>query len=92
MLNVKENSHIGCIVLFIIAAIAMTFCLGHNIKERERQERQELLSDTAAVNQAHRTYERVHHQLLMEDSDYAKLYKENQELKEELRRIKDSIR
>lgn len=58
-------------------------------KDREAKKRQELLSDTASVNRAHRTYERIHHQILMEDSDYVRLYRENQELKNELKRIKE---
>ena len=58
-------------------------------EERKRKERQELLSDTARVNAAQRTYERVHRQLLIEDPDYAELYEETEELKERLKRIKD---
>lgn len=59
------------------------------LKEKERQKRQELLSDTDAVNQAFRTYKRVHHQLLMKDTDFVLLYEENQELKDRLQRIKE---
>lgn len=87
-----KNYHIGCIVVFIVVALVLSVYLGRSIKEKQYKDRQELLNDTAQVNAAHRTYEKVHHQQLMEDPDYAKLYKENQRLKEELNRIKDSIR
>lgn len=57
-------------------------------EEKEVRKRKEILSDTAKVNEAHRTYERIHHQLLMEDPDYAEIYEENQELKERLYKIR----
>ncbi len=44
--------------------------------------------DTTSINDAHRTYRRVHHELMMEDSAYATLYRENQALKEEIKILK----
>ena len=70
-------------------SVALSFYLGKDIKEKKEKERQELLNDTAKVNAAYRTYERVHRQLLMEDPDYSELYYKNEELRERLKRIKD---
>lgn len=79
-------------VIKFIALIGWPFVvlIGVNIwserkaEEREKRIRREILSDTAAVNQAHRTYERIHRQQLMEDSEYVRLYEENQGLKERI--------
>lgn len=60
----------------------------HQIEEKEAKERQEILSDTARINSAYRTYERVHKQLLMDDPDYSVLIEENEELRERMVRIK----
>ena len=60
----------------------------HQIEEKEAKERQEILSDTARINAAYRTYERVHKQLLMDDPDYSVLIEENEELRERMVRIK----
>ena len=86
-----KNGHIGCIVIFIVIALALSIYLGRSIKEKQHNDRQELLNDTAQINAAHRTYEKVHHQILMEDSDYAALYRENQALKEEIKRLKGKV-
>lgn len=86
-----KNAHIGCIVLATIAALLLAFYLGNDIKQKEATERHELLSDTAAANSAQRTYQRIHHQQLMEDEAYSKLYQENQALKKELQQLKDSL-
>lgn len=86
-----KNGHIGCIVVFIVVALVLSIYLGKSIKEKEYNDRQELLNDTAKVNAARRTYEKVHHQILMEDSDYAALYRENQALKEEIKRLKGKV-
>lgn len=53
--------------------------------EKERRDRQELLSDTAKVNAAHRTYERIHKQQLKEDTYYQELSEENESLKQVIR-------
>lgn len=50
-------------------------------KEKEALERKELLSDTARVNAAHRTYERIHKQQLEQDPYYQELARENDSLK-----------
>jgi len=42
-------------------------------EEKEARERKEVLSDTAKVNAAHRTYEKVKLQQMLEDSDAAEL-------------------
>ncbi len=86
-----KNGHIGCIVVFIVVALVLSIYLGKSIKGKEYNDRQELLNDTAKVNAARRTYEKVHHQILMEDSDYAALYRENQALKEEIKRLKGKV-
>lgn len=88
-MNIKNNYHFGCVITFVIVSVALSFYLGKDIKEKEEKERQELLNDTAKVNAAYRTYERVHRQLLMEDPDYSELYYKNEELRERLKRIKD---
>lgn len=56
-------------------------------KDRGAKMRQEILSDTAAVNRAYRTYDRIHHEQLMEDPDYRELYEEAEDLKDRLQRI-----
>lgn len=57
------------------------------LKEKEAQERKELLSDTAKVNAAHRTYEKVKLQQMLEDSDAVELAKKVLEVKEPTRRV-----
>lgn len=86
-----KNYHIGCIVVLIVVALILSVYLGNSIKEKQLNDRKELLSDTARINKAHRTYEKIHHQILMEDSDYAALYRENQALKEEIKRLKGKV-
>lgn len=81
----KNNYHIGCVVIFIVVAVIVCICLFREYRQQREEERQELQNDTAKVNAAYRTYQRVHHQVLMEDSDYARLYRENLELKEKLK-------
>lgn len=56
------------------------------LKEKEAQERKELLSDTARVNAAHRTYEKVRLQQMLEDSDAVELAKKVLEAKEPTRK------
>lgn len=55
-------------------------------KEKEARERKELLSDTAKVNAAHRTYEKVRLQQMLEDSDAVELAKKVFEAKEPTRK------
>lgn len=83
----KGNNHIWLIVAFVIGALVVTICLGYNLKTSQSDN--ESVSDTVSVNVAHRTYERVHRQQLMEDPDYAELYNENEMLKERLQNIQD---
>lgn len=90
-MTMKNNIHIILIVLVAAVALAVAIFLGSNIKQQDAMERQNLLSDTAAINDAHRIYERVHHEQMMQDSSYAKLYRENQELKAKIRHLKDSV-
>ena len=52
------------------------------IKEKEAKERRELLSDTARVNAAHRTYEKVRLQQALEDPDAVEFAKKVLEVKE----------
>ena len=87
----KNNYHIGCVVIFIVVAAIVCICLSRKYRQQREEERQELQNDTAKVNAAYRTYQRVHHQILMEDSDYAALYRENQSLKEEIKRLKGKV-
>lgn len=54
-----------------------------NWKEKEVKERKELLSDTAKVNAAHRTYEKVKLQQILEDSNAVELAKKVLEIKGE---------
>ena len=86
-----KNAHIGCIVLATIAALLLAFYLGNDIKQKEVTERHELLSDTAAANSAQRTYQRIHHQQLMEDEDYSELYYECKELRTENEKLRNSL-
>lgn len=72
----------------LLLLIGVHFWKQSQIKEKEAKERQEMLSDTARINAAYRTYERVHKQLLMDDPDYSVLIEENEELKERMERIK----
>ena len=55
-------------------------------KEAEARERKELLSDTAKVNAAHRTYEKVRIQQMLQDSDAVELAKKVLEAKEPTRK------
>jgi hypothetical protein len=56
------------------------------VKEGDRSEYQELLSDTAKVNAAHRTYEKVKLQQMLEDSDAVELAKKVLEAKDPMRK------
>ena len=60
-------------------------------EEREAKKRREILSDTAAVNQAYRTYERVHRQQLMEDPDYSELYEKYEGIKDRILSIRGYV-
>lgn len=55
-------------------------------KENEARERKEVLSDTAKVNAAHRTYEKVKLQQMLEDSDAVELSKKVLEAKDPTRK------
>lgn len=87
-------------ILKFIAIISLPFILFLAVylwklpqwEETEKRKHKELLDDTAKVNEAHRTYERIHHELLMQDSDYVRLYRENEALKKELKQLRDSNR
>ena len=56
------------------------------LKKKESLERKELLSDTEKVNAAHRTYEKVRLQQMLEDSDAVELAKKVLEAKEPTRK------
>lgn len=75
-----------------LLCICVYFWQQPKIKEKEERDIKEILSDTAKVNAAHRTYERVHHELLMEDPDYSELYEENLRLKDSLEYYKRLVR
>lgn len=77
-------------VLKILAVIIWPFLLVVGViilkqphpKEKEAVERKVLLSDTAKINAAHRTYEKVRLQQMLEDSDAVELAKKVLEAKE----------
>lgn len=84
MRNIKDNIHMGCVLVFIIAAILLALYLGNDIKKKDVK-RKETVSDTASINNtAYRTYERIHLQQLMEDPMFLDLYNENEALKQKL--------
>lgn len=56
------------------------------LKEKEANDRKELLGDTAKVNAAHRTYEKVRLQQMLEDSDAVELARKVLEAKEPTRK------
>jgi septum formation inhibitor-activating ATPase MinD len=80
---------IGIISIPVVLLICFYFWKSPQIMEKENKGQQVLLSDTAAVNRANRTYQRIHNRLLMEDEDYAALYEENEELKGRVDNIKE---
>ena len=83
----KNNSHIGYIVAFVIAVIAFIAFSVPKLKEQEAkravdQERR----DSAALERAWEIADSVKHEELMEDPDYRELYEEVQDLR---RRVED---
>lgn len=56
------------------------------LNEKDALDRKELLSDTAKINAAHRTYEKVRLQQMLEDSDAVELAKKILEAKEPTRK------
>ena len=83
----KRNAHIWMIVAFVIGAIILSLYIGYDTNTSQSSTR--FAHDSAAINSAHRTYERIHHEQQMEDPDYAELYNENEMLKERLQNIQD---
>ena len=79
-------------ILKVVAAVSWPFILVVGVylwlkpqqTDREAEERSQLLSDTAKVNAAHRTYERVRLQQMLDDPDAVKLAKKVLEIKGEV--------
>jgi len=69
-----------------IILIGVILCKQPQWKEKEARERKEVLSDTAKVNAAHRTYEKVKLQQMLEDSDAVELSKKVLESKDPTRK------
>lgn len=79
-------------ILKVVAAFLWPFILVVGVylwlqpqqTDMEAEERKQLLSDTAKVNAAHRTYENVRLQQMLDDPDAVKLAKKVLEIKGEV--------
>lgn len=86
----KENGHIGCIVLFILAAVAFVIFSIPRLKEMEaRQNIEKERRDSAALERAWEIADSVKRESLLEDPDYMELLEEIDDLKDSIRRIKE---
>ena len=86
----KNNSHIGCIVAFVIAVIVFIAFSVPKLKEQEAkravdQERR----DSAALERAWEIADSVRHEDLMEDPDYRALQEEVQDLRKRVEDMDD---
>lgn len=69
-----KNSHIGCIVLFILAAVTVVVFSIPRLKETEaRQAIEKERSDSAAMARAWEIADSVRRERLLEDPDYVDL-------------------
>lgn len=85
--NIKDNSHIGCIILFIVVGLLFMVYSVPKLKKYDAQE-QHRLTDTEMAR-VWEIVDSVKHEELMEEYNYAALYEENQELRERIKRIKE---
>ena len=89
--DIKDNYHIGCIVVFVIAAICLSVYLISENRKFEQAELQKRLNDTARIERAWRIADSIHHKQLMEDPDYAELYERFDDLKSRLKNISQYV-
>ena len=78
----KENSHMGCIVLFIIIAVLFVFYSVPKLRHQESK-KQHKLTDVQ-MERAWKIVDSVHRAKLMEDPMFLDLYNENEALKQKL--------
>ena len=78
----KENSHIGCIVLFIIVAVSFVVYSIPKLKQ-QGSKTQHKLTDTQ-MERVWEVVDSVHRAELMEDPMFLDLYNENETLKQKL--------
>lgn len=90
MEGLKENGHIGCIVLFILAAVAFVIFSIPRLKEMEAQrDIEKECRDSAAMERAWEIADSVKRERLLDDPDYMELLEEIEDLKDSIRLIKD---
>lgn len=85
-----KNSHIGCIVAFVLIAVVFVVFSVPRLKEMESTEKGQI--DSAALERAWAIADSVKREQLMEDSDYVELLEIIEEQKEEIEYLEDSIR
>ncbi len=89
MINKNNWLKVVCIIGWpFLLVVAVYLWKGDSSKQREAEERKSLLSDTAKVNKAYLTYERVHRQLLEEEPEVQELAEGVLELKGRLNNIR----
>lgn len=86
--KIKENAHIGCLLFFTCIVVFLAIYLGKSLSFHGERETQNILKDTARVNAAYRTYERIRMQQLSEDPDVQKLANGVLDMREHLDNIK----
>lgn len=88
-----KNSHIGCIIVFILVAVGFIVFSVPRIKEMDSQRTiEQKRRDSAALERAWAIADSVKREQLMEDPDYVELLEIIEEQKEEIEYLEDSIR
>ena len=88
-----KNSHIGCIIVFTLVAVGFIVFSVPRLKEMEEQRTiEQKRRDSAALERAWEIADSVKRERLMEDPDYVELLEKNEDLREEIEYLEDSIK
>lgn len=91
-MKIKENSHIGCIVLLILAAVAFIVFSIPRLKEMETQRAiKQNSKDSVVMTRAWHIVDSVRRAELMDNPYYYELYEENIDLKDRLDDIRNTV-
>lgn len=85
-----KNSHIGCIIVFILAVVAFGIYSVPRLKEMEATGKRQI--DSAALERAWEIADSVKRERLLEDPDYVNLLEQMGVLLDEIEELRDSIK
>lgn len=85
--KLKDNWHIGCIILFVLLAVSFIVCSIPKFKQKEVENTYKPTKDE--LERAMYIADSIHLLELMDDPFYIEVFEENEELKEKMKRIKE---